>query len=391
MRPFHYASIPMRALIVDQCGNRGALPAARALQSDGWTVGIGSSTARALAGRSRAVSHIHHVPAASAGAAALLSAVNSAIAEHGYDVVFSLDDVGVLALSSHRDELHAVFPYGDRSGVTRAFDKLELMREAQRAGLAVPRTEQADGQELESFGGGPLVVKPRLTFLAGVNGHVRSRVVSGPAAAMETVQSMRDLGAEPILQQHLEGQLMAFTALVNRDGQIVARLQQVSDLIWPLDAGISARAHTVAVDERLATGTERLLRALGWFGLAQLQFIRAPDGTARLLDLNGRFYGSLALALSAGINLPAIWARMAVGQPVDPAPEARIGARYQWLGGDLRASYATASGGLGRLGRVLLSILHAARSTHSIWRVSDPVPAIVFLGWRLSAWKPRHA
>lgn len=380
----------MRALIIDQCGNRAALPASRALQDDGWTVGSGSTNPRGLASRSRAVSRTHPVPPASAGGPALVAAVNSAIADCGYEVVFSLDDVGVLALSSHRDELDAVFPYGDHTGVARAFDKFELMREAQRAGLAVPRTEQAGELELESFGGARLVVKPRLTFLDGVNGHVRASVVSDAGAAGETVQRMRDAGAEPILQEHLEGHLMAFTAVTNRDAQIVARVQQVSDRTWPLDVGISARAHTVAVDERLATAAGRLLEALGWFGLAQLQFIRGRDGTPRLIDFNGRFYGSLALAVAAGVNLPAIWARTAVGQPVRQAPEARVGARYQWLGGDLRAGCATTSG-LARVGRALDSMLHATGSTHSIWRVHDPRPAITTLSSKLMRWMLRRS
>ncbi|MGH2902538.1 MAG: ATP-grasp domain-containing protein [Solirubrobacteraceae bacterium] len=382
----------MRALIVDQCGNRAALPAARALESDGWTVGVGSARAQQLAGQSRAVSRAHRLPPASTGGAALLSAVNRAIAECGYEVVFSLDDVGVLALSAHRDELDAVFPYGEHRGLERAFDKLELMREAHRAGLTVPRTELAGELELESFGDArPVVVKPRLTFLPGVDGHVRATVVSSSTTAREKVQAMREAGAEPILQEHLQGQLMAFTALTDRDAQIVARVQQVSDRIWPLDVGISACAHTVAVDERLAASAARLLEALGWFGLAQLQFIRGRDGTARLLDFNGRFYGSLALALAAGVNLPAIWGRMAAGRPiVEPAPEARVGVRYQWLGGDLRASCAGASG-FARVRGVLGSILHAPGSTHSIWRMTDPWPAIAILRTRISAWLLRRA
>jgi predicted ATP-grasp superfamily ATP-dependent carboligase len=380
----------MRALIIDQCGNRAALPASRALENDGWIVGSGSTNPYGLASRSRAVSGTHRVPPASEGGAALVAAVNRAIADCGYEVVFSLDDVGVLALSSHRAELDAVFPYGDHTGVARAFDKFELTREAQRAGLAVPRTEQANKLELESFGDARLVVKPRLTFLDGVNGHVRASVVAGASAAAKKVQAMRDAGADPILQEHLEGHLMAFTALTNRDAQIVARVQQVSDRTWPLDVGISARAQTVTVDERLATAAGRLLEALGWFGLAQLQFIRGRDGTPRLIDFNGRFYGSLTLAVAAGVNLPAIWARMAIGQPVRPAPEARVGVRYQWLGGDLRAGCATTSG-LARIGRALDSILHAVGSTHSIWRVRDPWPAITSLSSKVTRWMLRRA
>lgn len=384
----------MRALIIDQWGSRAALGVARALARDGWTVGCASPGLRSLATHSRAVAHSHDAPYARLGAEALLPAVNLAVAEVGYEVVFSLDDVGVLALSRHRDRLGAIFPYGGHEGLIRAFDKLELIREADRAGLGVPRTEEAPMEEsalaalLHDFGERPLVLKPRFTFVEGADGHVRARVL-GASQMANGLQEMRAAGAEPIIQEHVEGKLMALTALTDRDARIVAQVQQVSDLRWPVDVGISARAHTVALDEPLAAAAGRLLQALGWFGLAQLQFIGGEDGLPRLIDFNGRFYGSIALAVAAGPNLPALWARLATGRPIAPARPARAGVRYQWLAGDIRASESGASG-LGRAPALLGSILRAPRAVHGVWSAGDPRPAFVHARTRISRWMQRR-
>jgi predicted ATP-grasp superfamily ATP-dependent carboligase len=224
-----------------------------------------------------------------------------------------------------------------------------------------------------------------MTFLDSVGGHVRASVAPDASAARERITEMREEGAEPILQEHVEGRLMAFIALTDRDARIVARVQQVADRIWPVGVGISARARTVEVDPALAAGVGKLLEALGWFGLAQLQFIIGEDGVPRLLDFNGRFYGSIALAISAGPNLPSIWGQLAVGRSPGRVPEARPGVVYQWLAGDLRAGLQTASG-YARALAALDSMALAPRATHSVWRASDPWPAISLLGSRLAAW-----
>ncbi len=383
----------MRALIIDQWGSRAALGAARALARDGWIVGCASPGRCSLATHSRAVAHSHDAPYARLGPEALLPAVNRAIAEVGYEVVFSLDDVGVLGLSRHRDRLDATFPYGAHDGLLRAFDKLDLIREAQRAGLGVPRTAQAPIEErgleavLRDFGAGPLVVKPRMTFVEGADGHVRARVVNAAQVA-DSLREVRAAGAEPIIQEQVEGKLMALTALTDRDARIVTQVQQISDLRWPVDVGISARAHTVAVQKPLAAAAARLLEALGWFGLAQMQFIIGEDGVPRLIDFNGRFYGSIALAIAAGPNLPGLWARLATRRPITPPRPARAGVRYQWLAGDMRASEHGAPG-LGRAPALLGSILRAPRAVHGVWSASDPWPAFVHARSRASDWMQR--
>jgi hypothetical protein len=116
-----------------------------------------------------------------------------------------------------------------------------------------------------------------------------------------------------------------------------------------------------------------LLGALGWTGLSQLQFLRGADGRPRVIDFNGRFYGSLALALVAGVNLPALAAALATGRSTAGlGGDAVPGVRYQWLEGDLRAArehsrapWRDAAG----------CLRYALGAGHSVWRASDPRPA----------------
>jgi hypothetical protein len=133
----------------------------------------------------------------------------------------------------------------------------------------------------------------------------------------------------------------------------------------------------VPTDPRLAKAAALLVRALRWSGIAQLQFLRAPGAEPALIDLNGRFYGSMALAQAAGANFAAAWARGVLeGRTPDPGP-ARVGTRYQWAWGDLRRATQERRGGLAR---DLLGVAgYAVGAAHSVFATRDPRPTARYL------------
>jgi predicted ATP-grasp superfamily ATP-dependent carboligase len=339
----------VRALIVEDGWQRGALAAARALAAAGWEVGAAVETP-GFAADSRFTCATHLIPPPAADPDGFVDAVAAAVAASGYELVFPAGDAQLLVLSDRRDRLGAVFPYAPHATVVRALDKQELSAAAVTAGLEVP-----------DAGGGPFVVKPRVTMSARAQ-RLRAAFAATTADADAAADELRHARADPLVQRAVEGRLVALVVVAGRDGRLLARCQQVASALWPATVGGSVRAETTAVDEQLAAAVERLLRELGWFGLAQLQFIVPERGNPRLIDLNGRFYGSLALALAAGPNLPAIWAAIATGRPAPPGGDARAGVRYHWLGADLR-----------RAG--LAALPYAFGATHGLWRLDDPLPA----------------
>jgi predicted ATP-grasp superfamily ATP-dependent carboligase len=356
----------MRALIVEDGFQRGALAAARGLAVAGWEVGIGAPVA-GLATASRFTARHHSLPRPDEPS--FVDAVAAVAA--GYDLVVPAGDGELLALSAQRARLQAVFPYAAHEVVKRALDKVTLADAAERVGIAVPGDS----------GNGPFVVKPRLTATPGAL-RVYARLAHDRAAAERQAAAIERLGGEPVVQAFVPGELEALTVVADRDGALVASVQQRADRIWPAFTGGSVRAVTVPVDAALRERVGALLREVGWFGLAQVQFQRPSGGDPVLIDLNGRVYGSLSLALAAGVNLPAIWAALATGRGVPPSKEARTGVRYHWLEGDLRRVAAERTG----LGSALT---HALRARHGLWATRDPVPALRHVA-RLLARAPRR-
>ena len=342
----------MRALIVEDGWQRGALAASRSLGRAGWDVGIGSPRP-GFAAASRFSAAWHEVPPPEEDPDAFLAAVRRA---GDYDLVFGAGDGEVLVLSERRDEVDAAVPYGPHEGVARAFDKVALAEAAERAELQVPRAGEA-----------PLVVKPRHTTVRAADGsplRLRAEVATTSEEAAARVEYLESVGAEAVIEAYIEGDLVAYVALADRESRVLAGLQQRASVVSP--GGGSVRAETVAVDPVLEEKVTALLTDLAWFGIAQVQFQQPPQGEPVLIDLNGRFYGSMALALAAGVDLPALWADLALGRPVHPV-QAKIGVRYHSLEPDLRR-------------RSMGSLPYAVGAAHGLWDLSDPRPALEHAG-----------
>jgi predicted ATP-grasp superfamily ATP-dependent carboligase len=351
-----------RALIVEDGFQRGSLAAARALGQAGWRVGIGSPR-EGFASISRATSAWHRVPSPEDGQEGFVDAVRKAVEAEGYEVVFGAGDGEVLALSAGRRELGAIFPYGPHEDVVRAFDKVELSAAAARAGLSVPAAATPEDA--------PVVVKPRRTTVHDPEGgplRLRAQVAQTPDEARAQVEYLESVGAEPLVQEYVEGDLLAYVAVTDRESRVVSSVQQRTEEIWPRQSGGSIRARTEPIDDELAEKVGALLAELRWLGIAQTQFQVTPGRDPVLIDFNGRFYGSMALVLAAGPNLPAIWAALATGRPVPEVEAARDGVRYHWLESDLRRVVNERRGLVGSIG-------YAIGSRHGLWDAQDPAPA----------------
>jgi predicted ATP-grasp superfamily ATP-dependent carboligase len=357
----------VRALILDARDARASLAALRALARAGWEVGVAAPSPTTLASLSRHAARRHRVPLPEDGVDAFLESLGAAVGEGGYEIVFASADADMLVLAAERDRIRARVPYPALGAMRRAMDKVELSDAARRAGLPVPPAAGSVPEARSLFGAGPAIVKERLHGATGGDGrptHVNPLVSADDGELERRVAEVRAAGAEPMIQPVIEGDLMAFTSVVDEAGRMLARVQQVAERTWPDGLGCSVRAHTVVVDEHLAERARVLLRELGWHGLSELQFLVPAGGEPQLIDFNGRFYGSLALAVGAGVNLPDIWARLATGRPATGG-DARPGIRYQWLEGDLRAAHDPIG-----------SLRYAIGARHSISSLRDPKPVL---------------
>ena len=182
-------------------------------------------------------------------------------------------------------------------------------------------------------------------------------------------------GRNLVFQRIVEGHLLALVTLVSPASELLYAGAQRADAVFPEPFGVSVRARSVDADGDLVNKAGELLRELGWSGIAELQFIVSGAGEPHLIDLNGRFFGSLGLSEAAGVDLPSAWVESAFGAPVR-LPRATTGVRYQWLEGDLRRAAASRT----RRAETIAALRFAPGAVHSLWSGSDPAPALRLVG-----------
>ena len=105
----------------------------------------------------------------------------------------------------------------------------------------------------------------------------------------------------------------------------------------PPSGGISVVSESVPLDEDMVEHAGRLLSAVGWQGVAMVEFKRdLRDGKAKLMEINGRFWGTLQLAVASGVDFPSLYLDLLQGKkPASLVREYKVGQKLKWFFGTL--------------------------------------------------------
>jgi predicted ATP-grasp superfamily ATP-dependent carboligase len=106
----------------------------------------------------------------------------------------------------------------------------------------------------------------------------------------------------------------------------------------PPSGGVSVVCESVALDGEMVDAAQKLLAAVDWQGIAMVEFKRdIRDGKAKLMEINGRFWGSLQLAIASGIDFPVLFLRQLTQsvQKKEVEDSYRTGLRMKWFLGTL--------------------------------------------------------
>ena len=328
---------PARVLVTDG-DTRAALACVRALAARGHTVHVAAAELRSLAGASRHAAGAHEVGDPSSDPRGFAARLVQAAASVGADVILPVTEVTLGSIYAFDVQERCAVACPERAAYEVAVDKFELLRRAALLGLAVPRMQLfEDPGELtalpEPFSY-PVVLKPRRSrFLSEgrwVSGDVR---IVRSASELEGARSAPGLAGGVLLQELVPGRGEGIFLLTDR-GRPLARFAHRRIREKPPWGGVSVLSEAIAPDPELLAGSERLLAELQWTGVAMVEFRRAPSGPAYVMEMNPRLWGSLQLAIDAGVDFPSLLVGLVRGESILPV-HARLGTRTRWLLGDI--------------------------------------------------------
>jgi predicted ATP-grasp superfamily ATP-dependent carboligase len=292
-----------------------------------------------------------------------------------------------------------IIPFPDLYTWRRMADKAEVLAVAGRLGIKVPDQIVLEGPPTDpqiaelAF---PVVLKPSRSLVAGESHRFKLAVrhAQDRRQLNQIVKSLPDAAWPVLAQRRVSGPGIGIFLLL-KDGALLAQFAHRRILEKPPWGGVSVCSEAVAVSPRLVEQSAELLRAFSWSGVAMVEYkVDRHTGDPYLMEVNGRFWGSLQLAIDAGVDFPRLLVESATGRDVVPVLGWRSGIRLRWRLGEVdhliarlrrSTSHPHRFGELPSLGSAFRHAILPAwhpRSRGEVFRLNDPRPGLVELaGW----------
>ena len=332
-----------QTVIITDGNQRAALAVVRSLGKAGFRCVVASPIRRSLAGVSRFAAREVVVPDALDAPSAFVHALAALSRQENAVLIMPITEPSVLAVLPERQQFApAVIPLADGETFSTVSDKRRLLQEASALGIAVPQqTVLENAAAAKAFDVStvtyPVVLKPSRSV--GEQDGQRLKVGVSYASDSADLRHRLDQCSPSVfpllLQQRIVGPgTGVFLLLWN--GEIRACFAHRRLLERPPSGGVSVYCESVALDEKVLMQSRALLDRFGWRGVAMVEYkLDRASGTPYLMEVNGRFWGSLQLSIDSGVDFPNLLARVALDLPTQPAATFRVGTRSRWWWGQV--------------------------------------------------------
>jgi len=375
---------------------RSALAVTRSLGRRGIDVVVGESRQGSLASSSKYCKMEFIYPSPIEDPRLFQKKIIEHLKGNSYDVIIPMTDVTCYLINEIRERLEDNIKIAlPRAEVfEKASQKAELMRLASSLNVPIPKTYYIEKMEelegLENKLEFPVVLKPVCSRV-----HTAQGWINGTVEYADSIEDLkrkyRDLHSKipnPIIQERIDGPGHGvFLLYSNRELKAFFGHRRIREK--PPSGGVSVVRESRRPDEKTLYNSCKLLEALNWDGVAMVEFkIDKRDNTPKLMEINGRLWGSLQLAIDAGVDFPYLIYQAALGKNPKKVEKFEEGIKTRWLLGDLDHLLIILlrrrrllclprdyPGKFKTLAQFLKSFFEA-RTYQEIWKRDDPGPAI---------------
>jgi predicted ATP-grasp superfamily ATP-dependent carboligase/protein-tyrosine-phosphatase len=383
-----------RPVLILGAAARVSVPIARSLRRIGVPAEVATFIPEEPRLYSRAINDFHRLPDNNQAPGEFIKALCSLIQTRGFDMLIPTNDPSLAAITQHYEHLSSLLNPGcpPPAIVNRVLDKRTTLQVARECGIRTPFTYTlSTAEQLEALRSEirfPVVVKP-----SACRDRTFKVLYFHEFAELSAALLNRSLGPV-LLQEYCPGEGVGIEMLMHK-GKSVAPFQHRRLKEAPPSGGVAVMAIAERPDRGLVQSSLDLLRALEWEGVAMVEYRRDPvQGTAVLMEVNGRFWGTSSLPILAGMDFPVYQWQIAHNQEPNIPQSYKVGTRWRFTSGYITrlhqllagsaASVATAHNRWRELGDLPRDFSPGTRD--AIWAWSDPIPALTDLGRTLWEW-----
>jgi predicted ATP-grasp superfamily ATP-dependent carboligase len=322
-------------ILVTDTSRGSSIAIIRSLGRKGWRVIAADSCSNSLGFYSQYASANLVYPPPDSAPDEFFDALLDVAQVQSVDLVIPVTDEVILPLSADRARFKGVSKLalpGQRT-LELVTNKCKTLDLAQRLKVPCPKTfvihsvEEACKQAPEL--GWPLVLKPQFSRLYRNQHGIEKFSVSYAQDVDDLAVQVSHLeGRCPVLLQEYYSGIGEGVELLMCQGEPIAGFQHRRLREFPLHGGPSAFRESVDVDPEMWEYAVSMLREMNWTGLAMVEFKTGSDGP-KLMEINGRVWGSLPLAVLSGMDFPAKLVDMYLSGP----PEMKNGPDLSYVRG----------------------------------------------------------
>lgn len=327
-----------KKILVTDASRGSAITIIRSLGRRGWHVIAADSIPNSLGFRSRYARETLVYPPADADAKGMSEALLTAISEREVALLIPVTDAIILPVVEQRERFEQLCKIAvpATQNLPIVTDKLKTLQLAESLDIPTPRTRLVDtaGEAVNAAAemGFPIVLKPQSSRRYSGESSEAFNVTYAENPEQLAQQMGRFEGrCSVLLQEYYAGEGHG-VELLTYEGEPLAAFQHKRLREIPISGGASSFRESVPLDAAMYDYATRLLRAIGWTGLAMVEFKVGALGP-KLMEINGRIWGSLPLAVHSGMDFPALLADLYLNdsRPATPRQDYKLGVRSRNL------------------------------------------------------------
>lgn len=307
-----------------------------------------------------------------------LESLESMVLENKIDFIFPCSDLTLYPIcdSNFYDKYNSKLIAPSKESYLITFDKRKMNEIAKKSDVLIPKDYELDRITF------PCVIKPRQSrfYINDTMVHGFREFINDRQEADLFFESIKNMDTTPLIQEVIQGEGNG-VFVAAKDGEIFGSFAHERIREVPPGGGASTLRKAANIDNELFDSAQKLISELKWSGIAMVEF-----KGKYFMEINGRPWGSMDLAVSSGVNFPSMMIETFVNSKNIDELKKQFDNPYdknhyaKWIEGEFEyIKYLEKKQKVSLIEKLKILCLPFKNTSYDTFKLTDPLPFLYLL------------